>query len=75
MKRSQKHDRLRRHIGRVLGRHDRWGTPPLKTQRLRAYRTATSPTIVHLMEDDDTFEAYVKRIEDGLILRGRPAPR
>lgn len=61
-KRSQQGDRLRRHLVRVLGAHDRWSKPIKALQRERAYRSATSPTVAHLTEDGDAFESYFERV-------------
>ena len=60
-KRSQQNDRLRRYIGRVLGAHDRLSKPIEALQKERAYRSATSPTLAHLTENGDAFEACFDR--------------
>ncbi len=61
-KRSQQGDRLRRHLGRVLGAHNRWSKPIEALQKERAYRSATSPVVAHLTENGDAFEAYFERV-------------
>lgn len=63
LKKFPRHDKLRRHLKRALGAHDRWSRDPVQLRRTRAYVTATSPTIAHLMEDDDVFEAYCAKLE------------